>query len=145
MSPGGVREVVREAARVGINPPPQIEQPGRRVARGAEGPKRVVLLVEDLVCDRQRSHRTEDMEQVLAVAVGRVRSEIDSVFVERPFAPVAGTGEAWRVDKRVVFEEPHEDASENPGDGHLRQALFAPCFVGAGGPFARERLPVFLL
>ena len=144
--PGGIREIVHKGARIGIDPLPQTEQRGRHVARGTERPERIVPLVEDRPGDRQRRHLAEDVKQVLAVALGRVRAEIEVVLVKRPAAPGAGAGEARRVDEGVVLEEPHEDASENPGDGHLRETFFAPRIVGVGGgPFPRDGPPVLLL
>lgn len=102
-------------------------------------------LVEELSGDRQRRHRAEDVQQVLAVGVRWVRAKIQVVLVEGPAAPVAGAGQARRVDKCVVLQKTHEDAAENPGDGDLHQVLFAPGIVGLGGAFARGRPPVLAL
>ena len=102
-------------------------------------------LVEELSGNRERRHRAENVQQVLAVGLFRARAEIEVVLVQCPAAAVAGAGQTRRIDEGVVLEEPHEDASENPRDGHLSQAVFAPGIVGARGPFARGRLPVLLL
>ena len=146
--PGGIREVVREGARLRIDPLPQAEQPGRRVAGedlGVERPERIVPLVEYLSGNRERRHRAENVQQVLAIGLFRLRAEIEVVLVECPAAPVAGPGQTRRIDEGVVLEEPHEDAAENPGDSHLHQVLVAPGVVGIGGALTRERLPVLLL
>ena len=128
MFPGGIREIVREGARIGIDPLPQTEQCGRRVAGedlGVERPERIVPLVEDRPGDRERRHLAEDVKQVLAVALGRVRAEIEVVLVERPAAPVAGAGEArrgrrGRCPRGTARRRIRESRRRPPASGALR-------------------------
>ena len=46
---------------------------------------------------------------------------------------LGGAGDPGRIDKKVVFEEPGEDARKNPGHGQLRDLAFPPGFEGGGG------------
>ena len=89
---------MREGAGIGVDPLPQAKEAARGVTRGGtellarffERPDGIVSLVEDTVGNGQRGHRAKNVEQVVAVALFRVRPEVEGVLVERPLAPTAG-------------------------------------------------------
>ena len=83
-------------------------------------------LVEKLGARRQFLDFPERIDDIVAVRVQRVRFEIDVAIFRRLAHPRARPREHRRIDDVVVFEKPHEDASQNPCDRNLRQVLFAP-------------------
>ena len=135
---GGVSEVVVERAGGGVGALPEAEQVLRAVGGGAEQVEGVVRIVEPPE-GRQFAYGCEDVEQVFAVAVGRVRADVEGVLVPRGGQTVTGAGEKRGVEEGVVFEEADEDAGKNPRDADLGEQVFAPFEERRGGAFVGER------
>lgn len=79
--------------------------------------------------------------QVLTVGVVGVLGEVALLGGAGGVAPVAGAGDGGLVDQVVVLAEAHEYARQQPGHGHLGQAVLQPVLEAAPGPVGVEGGP----
>ena len=142
--PCGVGEVVAERAGIRVHRAPERQQIARRVAGDAVSPHRVVLAVVELRHSGQVPDLGEDVQQVVAVRVGRVGAEVERLPIRGACIAFSRPGDQRRLDQAVVFREAHEYAAEQPRDRGLGQRAAAPGTEGVAGALGLLRSPVFL-
>ena len=111
---------------LGVDLPPERQQPHRRIAGRADGPQRRLPLGEQVLGRRDLADLAEDVQEILAVGVVGVLAEEDFVRVLGQPAPLALAGQPALVDQVVVLHEAHEDAGQHPGHRHLIQVVVPP-------------------
>ena len=108
-----------------------------------EKPKRVVALVIKRDDGRESGDLAKAGLEVFAIAVARLALEILGAMPERRRAAGTGTGDQRLIDQTIVLEEAHEDTTEHPSDGGLRDLAVAPLLQRHRGPLGGDRFLVF--
>ena len=85
---------------------------------------------------RQLTHLPKYVEEIVAVAIVRVRTEIRLVGVHSLAHALARTSQPALIDQSIVFEVAHEHAGQHPGHCYLRQIVVSPDLECLGSAMA---------
>ena len=86
----------------------------------------------------------ENSNQVIAVVERGVRAKVKLMLIACPLQPFSRSGDPGRVNQRVVLQEPHEHAGEDPGGRRLGDVITPPLLESLCGAVGLCRLLVLL-
>jgi hypothetical protein len=131
--PGVNHEIVDQRTGIRIDLAAMIDDRTCAIRGRPDEKERIVALVEERRHGRQALHLAKAGEQVLAIRCGRLTDEELIMAVARLIETGTGTGDPRLGQEKVVLQEANEDASQDPMDSDLGQALVAPCAVALPG------------